>query len=439
VIRIGRSTDNHVILYSAVVSRHHVELRRTDDRWEIVNLGANGTYLDGKRITQVPVEDGVVIRLARSGPNVQIHLSAKAAESSRAMTGEKTLAQRITPKITDIQAAVAEGAGANEDLDRELVPVTNVPASEEETPSKLLSKQSTIAETDPPSNSLQPNPCCLPHQQSELLFCPTCGQPLRPLETVGKYQIVKFLEQRGTVIDYLGWRDGQTVILRSPNPEMQQPDHMTVYGQMLKALLPLEHPGLAAVLDVFSVENRPYLVLEPIYGKNLEEWVATNGPVPLPQAIAWMVQICHVLHYLHRQTPVLVHQAIQPLHLVRRTRALESYDIVVTGLALGKNYEPPSEFPSTSYAAPEQPQQISPAVDLYALGPTLVYLLTGQSPNQFYAHREQGFRFYPEYIPGLPSEVATVVRKLTQPDPGDRYSSALEVSKALQQILMTAS
>lgn len=74
VIRIGRATDNQVILYSAVVSRHHVELRRLDNSWELVNLGTNGTYLNGKRINQVPLVDGAIIRLARSGPNIQIRL-----------------------------------------------------------------------------------------------------------------------------------------------------------------------------------------------------------------------------------------------------------------------------------------------------------------------------------------------------------------------------
>lgn len=75
VIRIGRSTDNNVVLYSAVVSRHHVEIHRTDTGWEVKSIGTNGTYLDGRRISEVPVEDGIVIRLARSGPNIQIHMS----------------------------------------------------------------------------------------------------------------------------------------------------------------------------------------------------------------------------------------------------------------------------------------------------------------------------------------------------------------------------
>lgn len=89
VIRIGRSTDNDVILYSAVVSRHHVELRQTEQGWLVMSLGTNGTYLEGKRIEQVPVEDGLIIRLARSGPNIQINLaqqdrSAAAMQALRA-------------------------------------------------------------------------------------------------------------------------------------------------------------------------------------------------------------------------------------------------------------------------------------------------------------------------------------------------------------------
>ena len=76
VIRIGRSTDNDVILYSAVVSRHHVELRREGSLWEVVNLGANGTYLEGQRIEQASVVDGMIIRLASSGPKIQIRISA---------------------------------------------------------------------------------------------------------------------------------------------------------------------------------------------------------------------------------------------------------------------------------------------------------------------------------------------------------------------------
>ena len=72
LIRIGRAKDNEVVLYSSVVSRLHVELRENNGNWEIINKGANGTYVDEERISQVPVVDGVVMRIAPSGPKLQI-------------------------------------------------------------------------------------------------------------------------------------------------------------------------------------------------------------------------------------------------------------------------------------------------------------------------------------------------------------------------------
>lgn len=76
VIRIGRSSKNHVVLYSAVVSRHHIELRKIGDRWELTNFGSNGTYLDDKKVTKIQIQNGAIIRLARSGPRIKIHLDS---------------------------------------------------------------------------------------------------------------------------------------------------------------------------------------------------------------------------------------------------------------------------------------------------------------------------------------------------------------------------
>ena len=74
-ILIGRALDNHVVLYSAVVSRRHLEIRQNDrGHWELENLGANGTFLNGKPIEKTALVDGMVVRLAASGPQIQIRL-----------------------------------------------------------------------------------------------------------------------------------------------------------------------------------------------------------------------------------------------------------------------------------------------------------------------------------------------------------------------------
>ncbi len=105
VIRIGRSTENDVVLYSAVVSRQHVELRKTDQGWEIVNLGTNGTYLDGKRVAQALAKDGIIIRLARSGPNIQINIGEEGHEAVKALLrlreeAAARLKEQMTPSVT---------------------------------------------------------------------------------------------------------------------------------------------------------------------------------------------------------------------------------------------------------------------------------------------------------------------------------------------------
>lgn len=73
-IAIGRATDNDVVIYSPVVSRHHVEIQFIQTCWNLVNLGTNGTYIDGKLIQETSVSDGLIVRLSRTGPRIQIYL-----------------------------------------------------------------------------------------------------------------------------------------------------------------------------------------------------------------------------------------------------------------------------------------------------------------------------------------------------------------------------
>jgi len=98
VVRIGRSTENHVVLFSAVVSRRHIELRRSGITWELINLGTNGTYLDGKPIAKVPIVDGLIVHLARSGPKIQINVGPNQSSSS-AQLGQISAKERDSKVI----------------------------------------------------------------------------------------------------------------------------------------------------------------------------------------------------------------------------------------------------------------------------------------------------------------------------------------------------
>ncbi|MEN9568314.1 MAG: hypothetical protein RLZZ69_3510 [Cyanobacteriota bacterium] len=83
IIKIGRATDNEVVLYSAVVSRHHVEIRKSGiDDWEVVNIGSNGTYIDGERVEKTAALDGMIVRLAKSGPKILLKIESSSNQDS---------------------------------------------------------------------------------------------------------------------------------------------------------------------------------------------------------------------------------------------------------------------------------------------------------------------------------------------------------------------
>ncbi|MEL7037949.1 MAG: FHA domain-containing protein [Cyanobacteria bacterium J06592_8] len=93
VIRIGRSVKNDVVLYSAVVSRYHAELRRQGQSWIALGLGTNGTYLNGQLIQKSPIVDGQIIHLAISGPKIQLSIPADPVQ--RSMRGIGTQQRKI--------------------------------------------------------------------------------------------------------------------------------------------------------------------------------------------------------------------------------------------------------------------------------------------------------------------------------------------------------
>ncbi|WP_421656501.1 FHA domain-containing protein [Leptothermofonsia sp. ETS-13] len=74
VIRIGRDSNNHVVLHSKVVSRFHAMLWGFGNEWKIVNLSSNGTYLNNAPVPHALLTTGTIIRLAPSGPQIRFRL-----------------------------------------------------------------------------------------------------------------------------------------------------------------------------------------------------------------------------------------------------------------------------------------------------------------------------------------------------------------------------
>lgn len=456
VVRIGRSTENDVILYSAVVSRHHVELRRMDSHWEIVNLGANGTYLDGKRVTQIPIVNGMIIRLARSGPNIQIHLE----KSHHSLAGETTLNQRTKPRTVGPSTveqninpkSATSGHSSNSQSLLTDLPTANLAQHQQ----NILSQKKTAPVESSSSLTTGSIACSHPRAKPGMLFCIDCGEPLQILHRIGEYQVVKTLRQDEVGFTYLACRHDQRLLLKTIGTQwFDCPEAIAQFQQQATRLLQFSHPGIPHFVDFFLEAGKPYLVMESIHGQDLYQRVASQGPFSRDQAIAILLQICDVLNYLHQQSPPFLHLALKPDHLIQSPSPATNQIIVAGFLSL--ILQTVTNWTTTSYTAPEQIKSyptfssssdlfvfdriqtencLTPGSDLFALGPIVIYLLTGKEPGSFYAHRKQGFRLYPEDVPDLPPDLTAIIRKLTNLDPKERYATAQEVAAALRQVAL---
>jgi pSer/pThr/pTyr-binding forkhead associated (FHA) protein len=101
-IKIGRATNNEVVLYSAVVSRHHVEIKKSASaEWEVINLGSNGTYIDGKPIEKAKAVDGMIVRLAKSGPQILLKIESDLVQNQTDSANREERAKRLPKSAKD--------------------------------------------------------------------------------------------------------------------------------------------------------------------------------------------------------------------------------------------------------------------------------------------------------------------------------------------------
>mgnify|MGYP001792910622 FL=1 len=93
---------------------------------------------------------------------------------------------------------------------------------------------------------------------------------------------------------------------------------------------------------------------------------------------------------------------------------------------------PGTRIGAEGYCAPEQERgQPLTQSDLYAIGPTLIFLLTGENPFKFYRQKGRSFRFDVAKIPSITTKLKELIDKVTEPLPSDRYQTAKEVATAL--------
>ncbi len=267
-------------------------------------------------------------------------------------------------------------------------------------------------------------------------FSATTFVPLEPDKTLcgGRLKIVRQLAFGGLSAIYLAQNKGsELVVLKeavlpgsgSVEAKLQAEKSLARESQLLSLL---DHPNIAKVYDYFVEDGRHYLQLEYISGADLRQYVKQNGPPSVNDVLAWAVTIADILAYLHGQNPPVIHKDLTPDNLVLCNDgrivlidfgASNQFISKATNTIVGKQaYIPPEQLRGKTVMQS----------DIYALGGTLHYLLTGKEPKALSTSHPQ------KIDAAIPAEIDELVARATAFEVEDRFGSAAEFAAALRTI-----
>ncbi len=197
-------------------------------------------------------------------------------------------------------------------------------------------------------------------------------------------------------------------------------------------LATLNHPSIPRIYDYFSQDDRSYLVLEFIHGKDLEAIISDNdGFLPEAQVLTWGIELCDVLAYLHAHKPdPIIFRDMKPSNVMVNHNG----DVILVDFGIARTFQSGVKgtmIGTEGYSPPEQYRgEATPLADIYALGATIHHALTRRDPRL-----EPPFSFAERPIrkmnPAVSAELEAVVGTALQYNVQDRFPTAGDMKDAL--------
>ena len=197
----------------------------------------------------------------------------------------------------------------------------------------------------------------------------------------------------------------------------------------------LEHPAFPHLRSSKEVDGILYIVMEYIEGVTLSQVITEKGHLPEADAVSVFRQIADALVYLHRLDPPIIYRDFKVSNIMLE----KSGRVRIIDLGIAQEYNSDSGATvnavalTRGYAAPEQYNKrykLDGRADIYALGVTMHYLITGKNPNK------APYVFVP--VRKLRKDVSraleAVIKKCLQPNPDNRYSDAEQLLYALNHL-----
>lgn len=231
-----------------------------------------------------------------------------------------------------------------------------------------------------------------------------------------------------------------------PQSRLGKSSYLKRFQQEAKAIASLNHPNVVRAHDIDNQGDTHYIVMEYVDGDDLQTIVKKKGPLSFEKVANYIAQAAHGLQHAHDVG--LIHRDIKPANILINSRG--QVKILDLGLALFADDAQASltidyndkVLGTADYLAPEQAlnsHKVDPRADLYGLGCTMYFMLTGHPPfpdgtiaQRIAKHQKEMPKEIRKIRPECPGELEGICWKLMQKDPKFRYSSAAQTAEVLE-------
>ena len=265
-----------------------------------------------------------------------------------------------------------------------------------------------------------------------------------PGDRLGQFELVEYTGGggMGRVFRAIDTRLARSVALKILPPEQaSDADALQRFQNEAQSAARLDHDNIARVYYVGEDRGLHYIAFEFVEGMNVRELVEQKGPLPLAEAISYILQTAEAL--AHADARAVVHRDIKPSNLLITPEG--RVKLIDMGLARLRHVDPATADLTASgvtlgtfdYISPEQardPRNADIRSDIYSLGCTFFYMLTGQPPfpqgtvlQKLLQHQGDQPPDIRQLRPEMPDDAGRILRKMMAKDPRHRYASAAEL------------